>query len=214
MKRTLLIAGLALAILLGAGTLRDPEFWMSDNRRGDALMEKHLYPEAARVYQDPLHEGIAQYRAGEFEAAAGTFARVPGADGLYNAANAWLMHGQYDRAVTTFDRALAIRPGWRQAMENKAVAIARRDRMDDSGKDRDQESADAYDPDEIVADGKGENDPGDKDQEPDATNANDAALQASWLRRVKTTPGQFLKAKFAWQSQSQEMQTPGDSPPP
>ncbi|GAA5121249.1 tetratricopeptide repeat protein [Luteolibacter yonseiensis] len=210
MKRALQTAALLLAITLGAGSLRNPQFWESDDRRGDRLMRRHLYQQAAVAYQDAFRRGVAQYRDGQFEAAAGTFARVPGAEGFYNAANAWLMHGQYERAIATYDRALSIRPHWKEAEENKAIAIARHDRMDASGKNRDQESADAYDPDEIVTDGKGGNE-NDKDREPLDGDASDAALQATWLRSVKTTPAQFLKAKFAWQAQARTSQAP---PPP
>ncbi len=195
-----LSAAAAFVIVLAAGTFRDPDFWRTADRRGDALMAKHRYAEAAKIYRDPLRLGISQYRDGQFEAAAATFARVPGAAGAYNTGNAWLMHGQYDSAIASFDRALGFRPGWQDAADNKALAIVRRDRMQASDKDRADESADAYDPDEIVVDNKGGND--EKPREPEALAGNDTALQATWLRRVKTTPAEFLKAKFAWQAQS------------
>jgi Ca-activated chloride channel family protein len=189
---------LVLGAVLGIGTWRDPDFWSTADQRGDALMKKKRYAEAAKAFRDPMRIGIAQYRDGQFEAAAGTFARVPGADGLFNAANAWLMHGQYDRAIGLYDRALVVRPDWKDAADNKALAIARRDRMEVSGEEREQESADAYDADNIAFDNKGGNE--DKEGKPIEAGDSDAALQATWLRRVKTTPAQFLKAKFAWQA--------------
>ena len=192
------IALAIVAAVLGIGTWRDPDFWATADQRGDALMKKKRFAEAAKVFRDPMRTGIAQYRDGQFEAAAGTFARVSGATGLYNAANAWLMHGQYERAIGLYDRALAIRPDWTDAADNKDVAIARRDRMKVSDEEREQESADAYDADDITFDNKGGNE--DKDGKPIEAGGSDAALQATWLRRVKTTPAQFLKAKFAWQA--------------
>lgn len=196
-----------LAMVLGIGTWRDPDFWSTADQRGDALMKGKHFAGAAKAFQDPMRIGIAQYRDGQFEAAAGTFAKVPGAPGLYNAANAWLMHGQYDRAIGLYDRALSIRPDWKEATENRALAIARRDRMTIPDEDREQESADAYDPDDISFDNKGGNE--EKDQKPVEAGGNDAALQATWLRRVKTTPGQFLKAKFAWQASEASKQEGG-----
>jgi Ca-activated chloride channel family protein len=205
MKAALAVCLIFVAVL-GIGTWRDPDFWRTPDQRGDALMKKKHFAEAAKVFREPLRIGIAQYRDGQFEAAAGTFAKVPGAEGLYNAANAWLMHGQYDRAIGLYDRALSIRPDWKDATDNKAVAIARRDRMTIPDEDREKESADAYDPDDITFDNKGGNEQ--KDQKPIEGGGNDAALQATWLRRVKTTPAQFLKAKFAWQA-SQEANPAG-----
>ena len=204
-----LITGLVLAAVLGIGTWRDPDFWRTADQRGDALMKRKLFAQAAKAFHDPMRRGIAQYRDGQFEAAAGTFAKVPGAPGLYNAANAWLMHGQYDRAIGLYDRALSIQPDWREAVDNKAVAIARRDRLTVPDEDREQESADAYDPDDITFDNKGGNEQ--KDPRPIEAGGNDAALLATWLRRVKTTPGQFLKAKFAWQASQAASPAGGDA---
>lgn len=163
-------------------------------------MKEKKFADAAKAFHDPMRIGIAQYRDGQFEAAAGTFARVSGADGQFNAANAWLMHGQYDRAIGLYDRALSIRKDWKDAEENKALAIARRDRMTISDKEREQEATEAYDPDDITFDNKGGDEQKMDEQKPMEGKSNDAALQATWLRRVKTTPAQFLKAKFAWQA--------------
>ncbi|RYD65705.1 MAG: hypothetical protein EOP83_06805, partial [Verrucomicrobiaceae bacterium] len=189
MKATL-ISFLVLAAVLGIGTWRYPEFWRTADQRGEALMKQKRFAEAAKAFHDPMRIGTAQYRDSQFEAAAGTFAKVPGADGLYNGGNSWLMHGQYDRAIGLYDRALALRPGWKDAAENKAVAIARRDRMKVSDEEREKEAADAYDPDDITFDNKGGNEQ--KDAKQIDAGGGDEALQATWLRRVKTTPAQFL----------------------
>lgn len=195
-----LAAAVPVAVLI-AGTVRNPFYWETAVQRGDRLVKAGKYTEAAKAYPDPWRAGIALYRGGEFEAAAKTFARVPGADGAFNAANAWLMHGQYDQAIAGYDRALGFHTGWQDALDNKALAIARRDRMKVSDKEREEESAGAYKPDQIVQDQKGGNQkPPDKPEE-EGQPMDNATLQASWLRRVKTTPGDFLKAKFAWQAQ-------------
>lgn len=197
-KTVLALSATATAILL-AGTLLDHDFWSTPDQRGDRLMRAKDYKAAAKAYSDPWHIGMAQYRNGDFEAAAHTFARVPGATGAYDQGNAWLMHGGYDAAVASYDRALGFKPGWKEAEENKALALARKAAIEGSGDDRDKEQADAYDPDDIKFDQKGD----DKKGEPvelSAGEVSDKELQASWLRRVKTTPGDFLRAKFAWQA--------------
>ena len=188
----------AVAILL-AGTLLHTDFWSTPDQRGERLMRAKDYKAAAKTFADPWHIGMAQYRNGDFEAAAHTFARVPGAAGAYDQGNAWLMHGGYDAAVASYDRALGFKPGWKEAEENKALALARKAAIEGSGENRDQEQADAYDPDDVKFDQKGD----DKKGEPvelSQGQMSDDALRASWLRRVKTTPGDFLRAKFAWQA--------------
>lgn len=194
----LCIAAALPVTALVIGTVRDPDFWSTADQRGDALMKKHRFAEAAKTYHDPMKAGIALYRDARFEDAAHSFAKASGEDAIFNAGNAWLMRGKYQQAIGKYDLILKKRPGWKPALDNKSIATARLAAMEASGKDRDQESADAYDPDEIVTDNKGgdSNDP----KKPLAGGDN-ASLQATWLRRVKTTPAQFLKAKFAWQAE-------------
>lgn len=201
-RRTVLAyAGVVVAVsaTLAWGTWRDPDFWMTAGQRGDRLMAAKQYEQAAKTYEDPWRIGTAQYRNGDFEAAATTFARVPGAVGAFDQGNSFLMHGKYDDAIKSYDRALGFRPRWQEAVDNKAIAQARKQRIEDAGKNREQESAEAYKPDEIVVDQKGE-DSKSKPQDLNSSDLSDAELRATWLRRVQTTPGDFLQAKFAYQA--------------
>jgi Ca-activated chloride channel family protein len=188
---------LLLGILL-VGTIRDPHFWLTADQRGDQLLAEKKYSTAANAYGNPWRIGAAQYRNGDFEAAAKTFARVPGADGAFDQGNAWLMHGKYDAAIKSYDRALGFRANWKEAEENKALAIARQRAIEKAGENR-QESADAYKPDEIVFDQKGDNQKG-QPVEMNGEKMSDEELRATWLRRVQTTPADFLQAKFAYQA--------------
>lgn len=199
MKWLRLILPLLIVAAFIAATLTHPHFWRTANQKGDALLHAGKFQDAARAYEDPARSGIALYRGGEFEAAAKMFARVPGADGAYNQGNALLMHGQYSAAISAYDRALVFHPGWQDAQDNKSVAAARKARLDAAGQHRDEEQADAYEPDKIVFDQKGENKNA-KPVELSAPSLSDEALRASWLRRVSTTPGDFLRARFAWQA--------------
>jgi Ca-activated chloride channel family protein len=195
---TALVTG--LAAILAVGTVRDPDFWRTPDQRGDAFLRARNFSDAEKAYADPWRIGVAQYRTGSFEAAAKTFARVPGAPGAFDAGNAWLMHGKYDQAIAAYDRALGFRPGWKEAEENRALAAARRDALAATGEDR-EEGEPSDKPDDVVFDQKGG---GEKKPQDLAGGAalSDAALQATWLRRVQTTPGDFLEAKFAYEAQS------------
>jgi Ca-activated chloride channel family protein len=203
MKTALIISLLVVALVLIVGTMRNPNFWRTPDQRGDALLRNGKFAEAAKVYADPARIGVAQYRNGDFETAAKTFARVPGAIGAFDQGNAWLMHGKYDAAVASYDRALGFRAGWQDAEENKALALARRAKIEAAGSDRDKEQTLSNDedskPDDIAFDRKGE----DKKGEPvelAGGELSDKELSATWLRRVQTTPGDFLRAKFAYQA--------------
>ena len=172
-------------------------------------MREKDYAAAEKAFADPARIALAQYRNGDFKAAAKTYARVPGAVGAYNQGNSWLMAGAYDGAVESYDRALGFRPGWKDAEENKALAIARKKAIDDAGKDAaDEQTGQDDKPDEIVFDGerKGRDD-GAKPVDLGTQKLSDEQLRATWLRRVQTTPGQFLRAKFSYQAAMAEQGT-------
>jgi Ca-activated chloride channel family protein len=194
------------------GTIRNPQFWRSADKHGDRLFAEKKYAAAAKAYADPWRIGAAQYRNGDFEAAAKTFARAPGAVGAFNQGNAWLMRGKYDLAIESYNRALGFHPQWKLAEDNKSLAVARQKALDDSGEDRAEESAGAYQPDDVVLDQKGD----DKQDQPTDMNGqqmSDEELRASWLRRVQTTPGDFLRKKFAYQAAHQQQSTPPEGSP-
>lgn len=192
--------GLALFVLaLITGTVWCPHFWLTADQRGDFLLGRKNFAEAARSYEEPMRKGVAQYRNGDFEAAAKTFARVPGAEGAFNQGNAWLMHGQYERAMACYGLALQFRPGWKEAQDNQALAAARKAKIDASSLDREKEQTDAYTPDKLVLDQKGGK-RGDKPVDLNDDRMSDEAARATWLRRIQTTPGDFLTAKFAYQA--------------
>lgn len=172
--------------------------WLTPDQHGAVLLRRGDAAEAARHFRDAMWRGVALYRAGSFGDAAAELGRVPGADAAFDRGNALVMAGKYDDAIASYDAALSMRPDWNEARANRALAAARRDAMappqDDAGGTGGKEKPDA-----IVMDGaKNAGTPA----EPSEVGAEtgDGALQAQWLRRVQTTPGDFLRAKFAFQA--------------
>jgi Ca-activated chloride channel family protein len=194
---TILILFVSAPILV-IGTLRNPNFWNGADRRGDALIRQNNFEEAAETYIDPLRQGIAFYRAGDFEKAAKAFVRVPDDTGAFNQGDALLMHGAYDQAVAAFDRALGLRPGWKEAEENRALALARRDAIKKQAGDQGADQ----DPDEIVVELNAKHSEKKANSSIEGDALSDEEVQATWLRRVQTTPGDFLRLKFAYQAQA------------
>src|SRR5262249_54801904 len=128
-----LVAGPSLVTLFGPS--RRPELWLTPDQRGDRLLHAGKARDAAKRYDDPARQGTAYFRAGDFKAADAACARDASPEGAYNRGNALVMLGKYDGAVKSYDRALSLRPGWRDAEENRAIAATRRDRMKFSGGD-------------------------------------------------------------------------------
>ncbi|MFO7708946.1 MAG: hypothetical protein R6V84_12300, partial [Desulfobacterales bacterium] len=102
----------------------------------------------------------------------------------------------YETAMACYDRALERRPGWREATENRALAAARAEALDIEGGNMTEGKLGA---DKILFD-SGKKGPDAQTTEIAGGKAlSDQEIQALWLRRVHTSPADFLKAKFAYQ---------------
>jgi Ca-activated chloride channel family protein len=166
------------------------------------------YAEAAEHFHDPLWQGTALYRDGQFEAAAAAFARVDSPEAAFDRGNALLMHGKYGDAIASYDRALQQRQDWHEAKANRDLAEARR-RMLEPPKDDAGGTGGQLQADEIVFDDRPQQS-GDAKEVEVVTGGqmSDEQLQALWLRRVQTRPADFLRAKFAYQLSRRRQEKP------
>jgi Ca-activated chloride channel homolog len=180
--------------------------WLTPEQQGEHLLAQGRYAEAAQRFRDPLWQGAALYRAGQFKEAAAAFARVASPEAVFDRGNALLMHGKYAEAIASYDKALQLRPNWPEAQANRALAEARRKQLappdDNAGGTGGQEKADEY-----VFDDRPQQSGDMKDVEVVAgENLSNDQVQALWLRRVQTKPADFLRAKFAYQYNRQQQE--------
>lgn len=172
--------------------------WWTPDQQGQRMMNQNRYADAADSFRDPMREGVAWFRAKEFERAEQAFSRVATAEAEYNRGTCLIMLGKYDAAIGRLDRALELRPGWEDAEVNRSIALARAERTKQEGGDMGDQKLGA---DEIRFDKKKSNEGQDTDIT-DKTTVSDEAMQALWLRRVQTKPADFLRSKFAYQLDS------------
>lgn len=183
----------ALAII---ATLTWTSLWFTPDQQGQRSFDKGEFKTAAEQFDDPMLKGIALYRDGEFKQAQSIFSRLDSADAHYNRGNCLVFMGQYQDAVASYDRALTRHPEWIKAIENRNLATARAKLMDLKGGDLGNQTLGA---DKIVFDKK--KDGGQETQVNSDKPASNSSMQALWLRRVRTSPADFLKSKFAYQQQ-------------
>ena len=194
MKRSLLlaIAGVPVAALIAQFAVDDP-WWTPDQvaaralERGDAAL-------AAETFRDAGWRATAQYRDGEFRAAADLWSSQGTAEAAFDQGNALVFLGKYEDAVESYERALELRPDWRLAAENRDVAAARIRTEVEVGE------ATEIGADDIVFT-KGENNGGDEVEATGGDQLGEDAMRELWLRNVQTKPADFLRAKFSYQSQ-------------
>jgi len=172
-------------------------FLRSSDQQAQSLLAEGDASAAAVRFQDPQWRAAAAFRAGDFKQAAAIYAGLSGADAAYNHANTLIMLGQYPLAMQRYDAALALRPDWPQALQNRLIAQHRAERVEQKGGEGTGGKLGA---DEIRFDAKPPaGDSGDQQQVVDGEGGSDAELRTAWLRRVQTNPGDFLRAKFSYQ---------------
>lgn len=88
---------------------------------GEQAFEAEQYDRAANLLQDPLWQGSAHYRKGDYEAALESFSQSSSIDGAYNSGNTLAKLGKLQEAIDAYDEVLNIDPSHQQARENKAL---------------------------------------------------------------------------------------------
>ena len=172
--------------------------WLTPDQQGRYYFEKGNYAVAAERFQDPLWKGIAYYRGKNYEAAGEQFARVDTAEGYFNLGNAYAQSGKLEQAVKSYEEVLRRKPDSRAAKENRDLVQSMFQKK--KAKEKDDEPPEGQDPtfnpDEVKFDEKGK-----KGKRGEIVQAELSAeqIQQVWMRRLQTTPSDFLRLKFAAQ---------------
>lgn len=94
--------------------------WRTPDQQGAALLDSDPAA-AAQRFADPMWQGAAQYRAGNYAEAAQAFAQRDTADAHYNRGNALALAGDLDGAIAAYDKALEKQPTMADAHANRQL---------------------------------------------------------------------------------------------
>mgnify|MGYP002636377667 CR=1 FL=1 len=175
-------------------------FWTSDQQArawhegGDPLR-------AASLYRDPVWKGIAFEDAGDLAQAAATFSRVDTAEGAFLLGNALARSQKLAAAAQAYTQALDLTPNFQEAKFNldwvQGLLTLGEKEYEDFGGTGGQLEADEFVFDDRAANAVGEM----TIDEARVQGLSPEAIREMWMRRVQTTPGDFLRLKFAYQAQ-------------
>ena len=172
---------------------RFADLWLTRDQQGRLAYEGGDFAGAAALFRDPMWKGVAASRAGDWDAAVDAFARLESPEALFDLGNAYARRGDLPLAVQAYEQALALRPGWRDARENRdrvAALIPKPKKDDEEG----AEEAPDVKPDEVKFDDKG------KKGKESRVELSEKQAGEIWLRGLTTSPQGFLRRKFASQA--------------
>jgi len=185
----------SMALLVAIAGVSWSGLWFTPDQLGQRRMKRGDFVAAAETFRDPLWQGVAWFRAGEFGKAEQVFAHLETPEAEFNRGNCLVMLGKYEAAVARYDRALELRPDWQDARINREIAAARAKLLQRQGADMGDQKLGA---DDITFD-KDPKSGGQNTEIESQQPLSEAEMQAMWLRRVQTKPADFLKVKFAYQ---------------
>jgi Ca-activated chloride channel homolog len=200
------LLGIALVLLLPqprAEALEWQDLWLTKDQQGARALADKDPARAAELFRSPAWRGTAQYEAGDYAGAAGSWAAMDDADAHYNRGNALARAGRLEEALAAYDEALAREPGMSDAAANRKL-------VDEALKQRQQQQqqgAPQQDGDQSQDGGKQQGQQGQQDPQQDGQSPADGRQQQA---QEGSQGGDGNKPPEAAQSQDGQGSKPGD----
>ncbi len=178
--------------------------WMTADQQGRYYFERSDYAKAAQLFENPLWKGISFYFNKDYQNAIQQFSRLDTAESYLNLGNAYARLGQYENALESFQQALKRKPGHVDAQHNfKLIKKIIEDKKSKKDEEEESQPGSLIGADEIKI-----SDPKDKTKRPEIEGdpqeikmdmLTDEQINEMWMRRVQTSPADFLRFKFSYQ---------------
>lgn len=203
-RRFILVLILAL---LPSSVLADDflDWWLTPDQQGRLYFQRGNYQQAARSFEKTEWKAIAFYKAGDFTNAATLLQTIDSPEGRFYLGNALAKQEKLAPAIEAYKKALALKPDFSEATFNldwvEGLLKLSQKEYEDAGGTGGKLGADKIVFDKRGAKGQGEMSAQQLQAEKGLT---DTQLQEMWMRRVQTTPGDFLQLKFSYQLSVQD----------
>ena len=94
------------------------DLWWRKDQQGRRALEAGDAERATALFADPRWRGAAAYTAQDYTSAREAFARDESADGWYNRGNALAASGDYEQAISAYEKSLQLKPDQDDARHN------------------------------------------------------------------------------------------------
>ena len=197
-----LVVGVSAPSSVCAEEFRSLDLWLTRDQQGQYYFDRGEFDKAADLFEDPLRKATSEYRAGDYEASARSFALVVTAEGHFGLGNAQAHLGSFEAARNAYMRALELRPDFEDAAFNRELVdlLIEQTGQEDDDEQKEEAGDPSFDPDEVKFDEKGKEG---KEGQVEQVELSDEQMAEMLLRHASTSPAQFLRSKFSFQWQSQ-----------
>lgn len=199
------------------------DLWQTPAEQAITDYQQQDYQSAQQKFKDPLWQGNAAYRLGDYAGAEQAFSRAveqqPSADGYANLGNSLAMQQKFEQALASYQQALALEPEHTQAKQNAELlnqlqqqqANQQQDGEQQDGEQQDAEQQNAgqqaADDSSVGSEGdsaeQGQSDPEQNDTAGEPSDQNTAPQQQT-PEQTEPTPDE-QQAASAEQQQQQEL---------
>ena len=201
-RKPIIAVTAAILLIAGLNVFYGLLFWLTPDQQGKLFYGKEQYSTAAQRFDNLLWKGIAYYADQDFEKAVQMFSRINTAEGYFNLGNAYAQLGEYPMAVEAYQRALDLQEDYPQARANREqIALFIPNDRDEQGGDMGA----TFGADEIKISDEKQEDNEDSREVQAENELTDLQMEKIWMRQVQTTPADFLKSKFYFQNEMEQM---------
>lgn len=209
------------------------DLWYTKDYQAQKAYNMGNFEKAASLFTDPLHKGVASYKAGNFEAAIKSFNKDSSAMGAYNLGLAYYKNGDFTAAEMAFEKAVEMNPQLVDAKTNQkliqqiiAESIeANPEAAEEISEKQTAENMENKGPEDLGGGGQEATEEEMKEERKEETVSTDVRKgkeldevpddiefgkqdnsQKILMRKVDDDPALFLKRKFAYQVKTKNIQ--------
>jgi Ca-activated chloride channel family protein len=187
------------------------DWWLTPDQQGRFQFQRGNFQKSARAFEQTNWKAIAFYEAGDFANAAVLFEKDKSPEGLFRLGNSLAKQEKLEPAIDAYKEALLLIPDFKEAIFNlewvEGLLKLSKKEYDDAGGTGGKLGADRIVIDERGKKGKSETS---TQQLQAQTGLSDEQIRKMWMRRVQTTPGDFLAFKFYYQLSARDAATKVD----